>query len=188
MARPAGDAWSAPLRLVHWLIAALVIAQLALGTAARLWRLSPAKLDLFVWHKSIGITVLALMVLRVLVRGAGPTPALPAATPPWERRAAHASHALLYALLFAMPLSGWVINSAANVPLRLFWLARLPAIVAPSKPVEHAAMEVHFVLCVVLAIVVVVHVGAALRHHFTLHDDVLRRMLPFARAAAGGRR
>jgi cytochrome b561 len=84
-------------------------------------------------------------------------------------------------LIVALPLSGWVVNSAANVPVRLFWLVPLPSIVSPSKALEANAMRAHLALVVALGALVAIHVGAALRHHVALRDDVLRRMLPAAR-------
>ncbi|HEV8500990.1 MAG TPA: cytochrome b [Casimicrobiaceae bacterium] len=180
----AEPAWAAPAKGLHWLVAALVLAQFVLGWAAVTWHLSPTKLDLFVWHKSIGMLILALMLLRVGVRVRFGAPPLPHGTPPWERRAAAASHGLLYALVVAMPLSGWVVNSAANIPLRLFWWLPLPPIVAPSKGVETIAAGVHLGFFVALALVIIVHVAAAFRHHFVLRDDVLVRMLPWHRQRA----
>jgi cytochrome b561 len=146
------DNWGAPAKFFHWTVALLVVVQVGLGFAAALWRLSPLKLDLFVWHKSVGILILALMLARLAWRLANRAPALPPHTPAWERHAAHASHGLLYALAIALPLSGWVINSAAAVPFSVFWLLPLPPIVAPDEGAEELAK----------------------------HDDVLLRMLPAA--------
>jgi cytochrome b561 len=177
-ASPAG--WPPAVKALHWLVAALIVAQVALGVSAVAWHLSPTKLDLFVWHKSLGMLVLALVAARLAVRATHRAPALPAAMPRWERHAARASHALLYALIVALPLSGWIVNSAANVPVRLFWLVPLPAIAAPSKALEALAARAHLALVVALVALVAIHVAAALRHHLTLRDDVLRRMLPSA--------
>lgn len=152
--------------------------QIALGWTAASWRLSPLKLNLFVWHKSLGVTILALAALRILWRLGNPAPGLPPDTPRWERRAARLSHLLLYALMIAMPVTGWIINSAANVPFSVFWLVPLPAIVGPSKAVEDLATLTHVTLFVLLASLLVVHIGAALRHHYIKRNDVLARMLP----------
>ncbi len=110
-----------------------------------------------------------------------PTPALPEDTPAWERAAARASHTLLYVLMIAMPLVGWVINSAANIPFSIFWLIPLPSVVAPDKHVAELAALVHLSLFILLASVLVVHVAAALRHHFVKKNDLLVRMLPTLR-------
>jgi len=171
-------AWGAPAKFFHWTVALLILVQIALGFAAALWRLSPLKLELFVWHKSTGVLILVLMVARLAWRLANRSPALPPQTPAWERYAAHASHVLLYVLAVALPLSGWVINSAAAVPFSVFWLVPLPAIVAPDERLEELAKLVHFSLLVALCLVLAVHVGAALRHHFIKRNDILIRMLP----------
>ncbi|MGB7543717.1 MAG: cytochrome b [Burkholderiales bacterium] len=173
-----GDSWGAPAKLFHWVMAALILAQIALGWTAASWRLSPTKLNLFFWHKSIGMLILALALLRLLWRFANPTPALPAGTPAWERSATRASHALLYLAMIAMPVSGWILNSAANIPLRIFHAIPLPAIVAPDKALEDLAALAHYSLFALLAAVLAVHAGAALRHHFVKRNDVLARMLP----------
>jgi cytochrome b561 len=170
--------WGAPAKLLHWVVAALVFVQIGLGLAAVNWRLSPTKLDLFVLHKSIGMLVLVLMVIRVAWRAINTAPSLPADMRPLERHTAQASHLLLYLLLLLMPVTGWIVTSAANVPFRIFWLIPLSAIVEPDKAVADAAALLHFVLFVVLASLLIAHIGAALRHHFLKRNDVLARMLP----------
>lgn len=171
-------AWGSVAKSFHWIIAMLIFTQFALGWTAEQWHRSPTKIDLFVWHKSIGILVLTLIVLRVIWRLTGRVPELPPGMSPLERRLAAASHALLYVIVFAMPLSGWVINSAANFPLKIFWLVPLPDIAAPSKDLQALAENVHLTLFWTLAALVTLHIGAAFRHHFVEHDDVLLRMLP----------
>jgi cytochrome b561 len=178
MLRNTEHSWGAPARLLHWVVAALVFAQVALGWAAVTWRLSPTKLDLFVWHKSTGMLILVLTVVRMAWRLANVAPSLPADMRPPERLAAHASHFLLYLLLLLLPITGWIVNSAANIPFRVFWLVPLPAIVAPDKAMADAAARTHFALEVMLSMLLAVHIGAALRHHFLNHDNVLARMLP----------
>lgn len=175
-------AWSAPAKLFHWLVAALILVQLALGIAAVSWSLSPTKLNLFVWHKSTGMLILALVVLRLLWRLGHPPPLLPADTPAWERGAARASHLVLYVLLVALPLSGWVIASASGIPFSIFWRIPLPQITAADKEVADAAARVHFGLLVLFAAMLIVHIGAALRHHYVRRNDVLVRMLPFGKS------
>jgi len=172
------NSWGAPAKLFHWAMAVLIFAQIGLGWAAAGWRLSPLKLNLFVWHKSLGMLILALAALRILWRLGSSVPALPADTPLWERRAARCSHVLLYALMIALPVTGWIINSAANVPFSIFWLVPLPAIVGPSKAVEDLAALTHVTLFVLLALVLLAHIGAALRHHYVKRNTVLARMLP----------
>lgn len=174
-------AWGTVAVLMHWIMAALILTQFALGWSAAEWRLSPTKLHLFTWHKTIGLVVLGLAMLRLAWRYAAPAPSWPDNMPSWERRAARASHVFLYALILVMPVSGWVINSAANIPFSIFGLVPLPAIVSPSKLLEATAKLVHLSLFWLLLAAVLVHVGAALRHHFILQDQVLRRMLRLGR-------
>jgi cytochrome b561 len=179
MSRDDIDSWGAPAKLFHWLMAALIFAQIALGLAAVSWRVSPTKLDLFVWHKSTGMTILALLALRLLWRLSHRAPELPWEMPLWERAAAQLSHFLLYTLMIALPLTGWVISSASNVPFRIFWTIPLPAITAPDKATADLFASVHGWLVTLLAAVLFAHIGAALRHHYVKRDTVLSRMLPW---------
>jgi cytochrome b561 len=172
------DSWGVPAQLFHWVMALLIFAQITLGLMAVSWRMSPTKLALFFWHKSTGMALLSLLVLRLAWRLVNRTPALPADMPGWERAAAHASHALLYALMIALPITGWVVQSAANIPFRIFYLVPLPAIVAPDKALSEAFALVHRGFSITFAAVLIVHIGAALRHHFVKRDQVLARMLP----------
>ena len=172
------DSWGAPAKLFHWFIAVLIFAQFVLGWIAINWHLSPTKLNLFVWHKSLGMLVLLLVLLRLLWRLENTIPALPADTPVWEYAVARMSHVLLYVLMFALPLSGWIINSAAGVPFSIFWKIPLPVLFAPDKHLAQLAASSHFYLFVVLAALLLLHIVAALRHHFVKRNQVLLQMLP----------
>jgi cytochrome b561 len=178
MMRNTTRSWGTPAKLLHWIVAVLIVLQIVLGFAAVAWHLSPAKLDLFVLHKSTGMLILVLMIVRLSWRWMNVTPLLPVGMRAWERTAAHASHFILYLLLFLVPVSGWVINSAANIPFRMFWLIPIPAIANPDKALAETAARIHLGLFIVLALVLLVHVAAALRHHYAERDDVLARMLP----------
>lgn len=175
--RNSAETWGAVARAFHWLIAALIFAQFVIGSIAEEMKLTPAKLDLFVWHKSIGITVLLLAVLRLVWRMGNPPPLPPAGMPGWERKLAALAHWVIYVLIFAVPLSGWWVSDASRVPFKAFFLVPMPDFVATDRALQEAAAEVHEALTMTLLVVVIVHVAAALRHHFLLHDDVLRRML-----------
>jgi len=163
--------------VVHWLFAVLLVLQCVLGWMAVSWKLSPAKISLFVLHKSLGLLLLAFVAMRLAWRASNPVPELPVATPPWEQTAARLSHGLLYVLLFGLPLTGWIINSAANVPFRVFGWFPLPALTTPDKALAALMKTVHLSLFITLALVVAAHIVAALHHHFARHDNVLRRML-----------
>ena len=179
MLRNTVDSWGAPAKLFHWVMAALILAQIALGLMAASWRVSPTKLELFFWHKSTGMLILALVALRLLWRLANPAPLLPPGMAPWERAAARLSHLLLYTLMIALPVTGWIVNSASNIPFRIFWLITLPAIVAPDETTADLVAKVHGGLAALLALLLAAHIGAALRHHYVMRDAVLTRMLPW---------
>ncbi len=180
MLRNTADSWGAPAKFFHWVMAALILAQIALGLMAASWRVSPTKIELFFWHKSTGMLILLLVALRLLWRLANPAPELPSGMPAWERAAARSSHLLLYALMIALPITGWIVNSASNIPFRIFRLIPLPAIVAPDQYTADLAALVHRGLAALLALVLAAHIGAALRHHFVKRNTVLIRMLPGA--------
>jgi cytochrome b561 len=170
--------WGAVAQLLHWLIVALIIVQVTLAALADDLPPGVKKLALLARHKSVGITILVLAILRLLWRWTNPTPALPLTLKPYEQLLARATHALLYALLFALPLSGWLMSSARGFPVSWFGFFQLPDLVPKSKPLYEALLTTHATLAIVLGAVVALHVAAALKHHYRLRDDVLRRMLP----------
>src|SRR5688572_12318957 len=100
-------AWGSLSKALHWLIVLLIINQWVIASRADALPLGPAKLEALAWHKSFGITILTLAIFRLVWRLLNPTPDLASVTKPWERMLAHVSHFLLYALLFAIPLTGW---------------------------------------------------------------------------------
>jgi len=174
--------WGAVSKLLHWSVVALVIAQFVLANLADGLPLGMAKLGMLARHKSVGITILALALLRLLWRAAqSAAPALPARLPRTQRWLAQGTHGLLYGLLLAMPLSGWLMSSAKNYPVSWFGLLQLPDLVAPGEALYAAMHEAHEIMAVVLAVTALLHLLGALKHHFIDRDDVLRRMLPFVR-------
>jgi cytochrome b561 len=179
--------WGALLRAFHWLIAALILAQGVIGLTMVQMGLTPAKVRVFALHKSIGMTILALVLLRIAWRLGERRPADPPAMPRWQRRAARVVHLALYVLILAIPLSGWWFNSASNAPLVWFGWLSLPSLTGGYDPVwKPRALLVHQTLFWVLIALLVAHVGAALWHHFRERDDVLRRMVVGSRAKNGG--
>jgi cytochrome b561 len=169
--------YGAVAQLFHWAIVALVITQFVL--AKRADGLSPiAKIGILATHKSIGITILGLALLRLAWRLFNPVPPLPAGAPRWQVRAAHVSHFLLYALLFITPILGWLMSSARAFSVSWFGLVTLPDFIAPNRATYETLHEAHEIMAYSLATIAVVHAAAALKHHFLDHDDVLRRMLP----------
>lgn len=163
---------------LHWLTALLIVAAFVVGFTMTDMRLSPAKLRYFSWHKWIGVTVFILALLRVLWLRRFAAPALPATMPAWQQRLAHATHALLYTLMFVDPLSGWLYSSAAGVPVVYLGLVPLPDLVPADKALAAVLKSVHHALDWTLLVVILAHVGAALKHHFFDRDHLLRRMWP----------
>lgn len=185
---------SSPMRygsvaiVLHWLIALGVIANIALGLYfADLPRSDPDKFLLVQTHKSIGLTVLVLSLLRVGWRLMHPVPALPASMPLLLRIAARTTHFLLYVLIVAIPFTGWALVSSSPLGLptlyfgqfawpQLPWLVDLPR--ATKKLVSHEFGTVHVLLAWSAIVLVPIHILAALYHQFVRRDDVLARMLP----------
>lgn len=166
---------------LHWIVAALILFNLAFGLYLVGLPLSPQKLRYFSYHKWIGVTVLLLATARLLWRLGHPAPALPAAMPTWERRAAHVSHALLYVLFFAAPLSGWLFSSANGFQTVYLGVVPIPDLLGKNKEVADVLKIAHHWINYTLAAVIAVHAAAALKHHFIDRDDVLVRMLPRSR-------
>ena len=173
--------WGAAALAFHWLIAALIFVQLPLGLIASKLPPDMEKLALLASHKSIGLTILALAAVRLAWRSLNPTPSLPHTLRPHERLLAHFSHAALYALMFAMPLTGWIMSSARGFPVSWFDLFQVPNLVGKSEPLFNAMVVTHAVLAIALAGFLALHIAAALKHHFVLRDETLRRILPFNR-------
>lgn len=178
--------WGAPAQLLHWLIALFIVAQFTLAWLFDDLPAGAKKLTLLARHKSIGITILLLALVRLGWRWANPTPLLPDTLKPYERSLARFTHRLLYVLLLAVPVSGWLMSSARGFPVSWFGFFQLPDLVPKDKPLYEALVITHTVLAWTLGGVVALHLGAALKHHFMLKDDVLRRMLPFTRHKSQG--
>lgn len=162
---------------LHWITVALIVWLAWLGLTMTELPLSPEKLRTYALHKSLGLTVLGVTVIRLLWRWIAKTPpALPG--PRWQLLAAKAGHVGLYLLLLAVPLSGWLYNSASNFPLQWFGLFNLPALVDGDKALKATALTIHETLFWTLIALITVHAAAALWHHYAKRDDTLRRMLP----------
>ena len=170
--------YTPPARLLHWLMAALLIGLLALGFYMSDLPLSPEKLQLYAWHKWAGVTAFILLAIRLLWRATHRPPALPASMSAAAQRMAHLGHLALYALMIAIPLSGWLMSSAKGFQTVWFGVLPLPDLLAKDKALGDLLQTVHLTLNFVLIAVLLGHVGAALKHHFIDKDDVMTRMLP----------
>jgi cytochrome b561 len=164
---------------LHWLMALFIIANFALGlTMTDIPGLTPTKLKYFSWHKWIGVTVLGLAFVRLLWRLGHPAPAYPGSVSAMQQKAAGALHLLLYALFFAVPLSGYFYSLSAGVPIVYLGIIPLPVLIGPNPELKPLLEETHFWLNMLLAGGVGLHLLAALKHQFFDRDNVLKRMLP----------
>ncbi len=170
--------WGGVSQSLHWLIVLLIIGQGSVGLWMQEMHNSPDKIQLYALHKSFGLTILALVVLRLLWRLYAGAPGPVPGTPTWQQRIARVTHWLLYALLLAMPLSGWTLNSAAGFPLQWFWLFNLPAITGQDHDLRELAGEAHQWLFWLLIATATLHAAAAFYHHLFMRDATLSRMLP----------
>ncbi|MEM6850083.1 MAG: cytochrome b [Pseudomonadota bacterium] len=174
---------------LHWLIAFSIVGMAAAGLyMTQLPLTHPNKFDLYQLHKSFGITVLLLSAARLGWRLTHPAPPLPSGMKDWERTAARFTHIAFYVLIIAIPFAGWAMVSASvyNIPTKLYGFIpwpHLPVLNAldNKEPVEEALKGIHEYLAFAALGLLVVHAGAALKHHFVNKDDVLTRMVPFLR-------
>ena len=165
---------------LHWLIALLLIGGFALGLYMVELKFSPEKLTLYSYHKWIGVSVFSLALLRVLWRLTHQPPPLPASVPDWQVAASNATHLLLYLLLLAAPLSGWLYSSAAGVPTVPFGIAalQLPDFLAKDRALAATLKFVHMSITYSLAALVALHVAAVFKHLLIDRDGIMRRMMP----------
>ncbi|MBX3713522.1 MAG: cytochrome b [Lysobacter sp.] len=172
------DRWGGVSQCLHWATVVLIVAIAYIGLTMGDLPNGPDKIRTYALHKSIGLTILALVALRVLWRLAAGAPRPVPGSPRWQERIASLTHFGIYVLLFAIPISGWVMNSAAGYPLQWFGLFNLPAIAGKSQELREAAKEAHELMFWLLALMVVAHAGAAFYHHLFQQDATLARMLP----------
>ncbi len=185
---PARARYSGVAIALHWLVAAALAVTFPLGVYLADLPLSAHRSDLAAYHRWIGVTVFALMSVRLAWRLAHRPPPLPP-LPAWQRRAATAAHRMLYALLFAIPLSGWLSSSAAGDSTVYLGLWQLPDAVGKDAALAEALKIAHVSLNFMLLALAVVHVAAAIKHHFVDRDGLLARMLPggyFGSSGSGG--
>lgn len=173
------EKYGAPAKALHWGVGILIIGLLAVGLIMTDMTDSPDKLQLYGLHKATGIVVLSLVLVRIVWRQINVVPTLPANMKALEKKAAHFGHLALYALMLAMPISGWLMSSAAGYPVSVYGLFTLPNLVAPDKGLRELFGDAHEIMANGLMILLAVHVLAALKHHFIEKDNTLRRMLPW---------
>jgi cytochrome b561 len=172
------ETYGSVAKTFHWLIFILIACLLTAGFIMTGLPNSPDKFWVYGVHKSLGITVLTLACLRLGWKAVNVAPRLPVNLHRLEKFLAHAGHAILYALMVGMPLSGWAMSSASGFTVSVFGWFTLPNLVAPDKELKHTLRDLHSTLAWALIIMVSLHVLAALLHHFYYKNNVLRRMLP----------
>jgi cytochrome b561 len=168
--------YSAFSRSVHWLTLALFVCLFAIA-----WSIDDLPQAMrgpaLQLHESFGITVLGLTILRLIWRFAAGVPAMPADLPAWQRLGARASHVLLYLLLLAQPLVGWLWSSAGTKQINFFFSVQLPWLIGPDKQLSRSLGHLHGLIGNLLLVVIGLHAVAALYHHFVRRDQVLAGML-----------
>jgi cytochrome b561 len=172
-------------RLLHWLTAVLVVTMIVVGIVMANMGDGPTKDFLYNLHRSVGVLVLLIVLVRLVYRITHPVPPLPADMPDILKLAARANHWAFYVLLIIQPLVGYVATSAYRAPIRFFWLFELPPIWPENRALSEQLFVVHGIIGVTLAVLICIHVAGALYHHFIRRDHVLQRMLGSAPAPAG---
>jgi len=164
--------------IIHWVMGVLLLGLSVLGVYMVRLPISLSKLRLYGYHKEFGMLVLFLVIIRLIWRLINVLPHLPDDIPQWQEFAAHAMHRVFYLFMFAMPVTGWLITSAAGLPMSVFGLMVMPDLIAANKSVIPMFIFIHKWAGYVLICAILGHTGAALHHHLVKKDGVLRRMLP----------
>jgi len=173
------NTWGAVSQSLHWLTVVLILALTIIGLVMTELPRTPKYFWVYTLHKSLGISVLALLPVRLGWRLFAGAPRAVAGTPTWQRLAADLTHWLLYALLLAVPLSGWLYDSASSLrPFRLFGLVEMPKLSVPDEALSELAHNAHIALFWLMLALIFAHAGAAFWHHLIQRDATLRRMLP----------
>lgn len=176
------DRWGGVSQTFHWLIVLLILVIASVGLTMGELPKTPKYFWVYTLHKSLGLTVLTLAVLRLAWRLYAGAPAPVPGTPGWQARIASLTHWLLYALIFAMPLSGWLYDSSSGLrPFHWFGLFNVPKLSPPNESLSELSHQAHITMFWVLVALVALHVGAAFYHHIFRNDATLTRMLPRGR-------
>ena len=185
-ARSDAARWGSVAKFFHWTTVIAILVQATIGLVMVELPKRPATIPVFTAHKSLGLTIFAFALLRLLWRAFDAHPAYPATMPRWQALGARLGHTLLYTLIFAVPLSGWLFDSATALrPLYWFGLFKVPSLTGGrDDAIKELAEEAHETLFWILATVAAAHAAVALWHHFHDRDDILRRMWPGRRLDA----
>ena len=177
--QPVNHRYGAVAQALHWIIAALIVVQFVLANMEHHLPIGMHKLALLARHKSFGMTVLMLAIVRLAWRLFHKPPPLPAAMKSHEMALAKFTHVLFYLLLFAIPVTGWLMSSAKGYTVSWFNVFSWPDLIAKDDAAYKVLHSRHGMLATILFYVAILHILAALKHHFWDKDAVLKRMLPF---------
>lgn len=172
--------FSASLIGLHWITLVVIASAFATSELQEAFEHTATEATLQRWHASLGLTVLALCALRLVARAFTRAPAVEPPPPRWQSTAAAIVHAALYALMVALPLTGWLMSNADGAAVAWFGTP-LPRLVGPSDRLEDLAEDVHEALASIAYVLIALHAAAALFHHYVMRDSTLRRMWPLAR-------
>lgn len=172
------ERWGSVQIGLHWTMAALILLVQVPAGIAMVWS-SPGALQntLYNIHKNVGLIIFLLAVVRLVWRWRHPVPLLPADLPAWQARAARATHALLYGLLFALPITGFLYTALGGFPVPFLMVWDLAKLLPVNKPLGEVFETLHVALTFVLYLTAALHVAGALQHHLVRRDGVLARML-----------
>ena len=174
---PAEAGYTVTARVLHWVIAVLVLLMIPVGIIiANEWG-GPAQTFLYNLHKSTGALLILLIIIRIIYRLTHPAPPLPEDIPAIQRFAAEATHWALYGLVLVQPFIGYVMTSAYPAPVPFFGLFNLPAIWPEDRALSERLSVVHLYVGLAIAVIAAMHIGAALYHHFVRKDHILMRMV-----------
>ena len=179
------EGWGWLARALHWIIGAIIIFLIGLGFYTDNFVTDIyEQFGLIQLHKSWGFTVFILVAIRLVWRLVNPAPPMPDGMKRWERFGAHVGHYGLYALMIVMPLSGWLMSSASelqelyNIKNMVFGLFEMPDPFQPGdKALEEVFGTIHWACAILMTVLIIGHAAAALKHHFVVRDNVLRRMI-----------
>lgn len=173
----ASPVYSFGLRLLHWLTALCMFVVIPVAWyMTTMDRHDPTRGNWMTFHKSIGLTILLLTLIRVFTRLSGTAPPLPQSIPAFEQTLAHIGHGLLYVILFAMPISGYINSYGGGHPVNWFWLFQVPAVVPQDKALGHLGSRIHYWLAWLTYALIAGHVLAVVYHQLIQRVDVLGRM------------
>jgi len=174
----AGESYSGFAKLLHWVIAVMILGMIPVGIIMHNLEPSALQNQLYNLHRSFGVVVLALMLIRVVYRFAHGVPAPEPSLPPFQRVVSNLVHLALYALVISQAFVGWIATSAFGAPISVFGLFVMPDLVAKDQALAGPLFDAHYVMGLMIAGLLVLHIGAALFHYFVRRDGVMRRMLP----------